>query len=190
MPTVLRQPAPNHDLVAVWDEHLGQEFAARNPDGPAHTMVADPELNHVPTMTGGVGLEEVKRFYKYHMVPVNPPDIAIAPISRTVGTDSIVDEMIVKFTHDRVIDYLLPGIPPTGRQVEIAAVVVAQFRDGKLASEHIYWDQASVLVQIGKLDPAGLPIAGVEVARKAMDRRLPSNQLMAREWRGSEGKPI
>jgi carboxymethylenebutenolidase len=71
--------------------------------------------------------------------------MAIAPMSRTVGTESIVDEMIVKFTHDRVIDYLLPGIPPTGRQVEIAAVVVAQFRDGKLASEHIYWDQVSVL---------------------------------------------
>ena len=67
---------PVHDLVAVWEEHLGQEFAARNPDGPTHTMVADPDLNHVPTMTGGVGLDEVKRFYKYHMVPVNPPDIA------------------------------------------------------------------------------------------------------------------
>jgi carboxymethylenebutenolidase len=98
--------------------------------------------------------------------------------------------MIVKFTHDRVIDYLLPGVPPTGRQVEIAAVVVVHFRDGKLASEHIYWDQASVLVQIGKLDPTGLPIPGVEVARKASDRSPPSNQLMAREWRGSEGKPI
>jgi hypothetical protein len=108
------KPTPAHDLVAVWEEHLGQEFAARNPDAPTHTMVADPDLNHVPTMTGGVGLDEVKRFYKYHMVPVNPPDMAIAPISRTVGTDSIVDEMIVKFTHDRVIDYLLPGIPPTG----------------------------------------------------------------------------
>ena len=92
----------------------------------------------MPTMTGGVGLNELKRFYKYHFVTVNPPDMAIAPISRTVGTDSIVDEMIVKFTHDRVIDYLLPGIPPTGRPVEIAAVVVVQFRDGKLASEHIY----------------------------------------------------
>ena len=181
---------PDHDLVAVWEEHLGQEFAARNPDAPTHTMVADPEVNHVPTMTGGEGLEEARRFYKYHMVPVNPADMAIAPISRTVGTDSIVDEMIVKFTHDRVIDYVLPGIPPTGRQVEIAALVVAQFRDGKLASEHVYWDQASVLVQIGKLDPAGLPIAGVEVARKVLDRRRPSNQLMAREWCGSEGKPI
>jgi carboxymethylenebutenolidase len=185
-----RKSMPDHDLVAVWEEHLGQEFAARNPDAPTHTMVADPEVNHVPTMTGGVGLDEVKRFYKYHMVPANPSDMAIAPISRTVGTDSIVDEMVIKFTHNRVIDYVLPGIPPTGRQVEIAAVVVAQFRDGKLASEHVYWDQASVLVQIGKLDPAGLPIAGVEVARKASDPRLPSNQLMAQEWRSSDGKPI
>lgn len=65
-----------------------------------------------------------------------------------------------------------------------------QIRDGKLSSEHVYWDQASVLVQIGKLDPAGLPIAGVEVARKVLDRRLPSNQLMAREWCRGEGKPI
>jgi len=181
---------PDHDLVPVWEDHLAQEFAVRNPDGPIHTMGADPEVNHVPTMTGGVGLDELKRFYKYHFVTVNPPDMAIAPISRTVGNDSIVDEMIIKFTHDRVIDYVLPGIPPTGRQVEIVAVVVAQFRDGKLASEHVYWDQASVLVQIGKLDPAGLPIAGVEVARRAMDRSLPSNQLMAQEWRHSEGKPI
>ena len=180
----------DHDLVATWEEHLGQEFAVRNPDAPTHTMGVDAEVNHVPTMTGGVGLNELKRFYKYHFVTVNPPDMAIAPISRTVGTDSIVDEMVIKFTHDRVIDYVLPGIPPTGRQVEIAAVVVAQFRDGKLASEHVYWDQASVLVQIGKLDPAGLPIAGVEVARKVSDRSLPSNQLMAREWRSSEGKPI
>ena len=98
------------DLVATWEEHLGQEFAVRNPDAPSHTMGVDPEVNHVPTMTGGVGLDELKRFYKYHFVTVNPPDMAIAPISRTVGTDSIVDEMVIKFTHDRVIDYVLPGM--------------------------------------------------------------------------------
>ena len=98
--------------------------------------------------------------------------------------------MIVKFTHTCVIDHLLPGIPPTGRSVEIPVVGVVQFRDGKLASEHIYWDQASVLVQIGKLDPAGLPIAGAEIARKVLDKTLPSNRLMAREWQSSEGKPI
>jgi carboxymethylenebutenolidase len=121
-------------------------------------MVSVLYVNHVPTMTGGVGRDELKRLYK------NPPDIEITPVSRTVGTDSIVDEMVVKFTHTCVIDFLLPGIPPTGRVVEIPTVVVAQFRDGKLASEHIYWDQAPVLVQVGELDPAGLPVAGVEIA--------------------------
>jgi carboxymethylenebutenolidase len=180
----------NHDLVAVWEEHLRLEFVARDADAPTNTMTPGAYVNHVPTMTGGVGRDELKRFYKYHFVNANPPDIEIIPVSRTVGTDSIVDELVTKFTHTCAIDYLLPGIPPTGRLVEIPFVVVAQFRDGKLASEHIYWDQASVLVQIGKLDPTGLPIAGVEVARKVLDRTLPSNRLMAREWQGSEGKPI
>jgi carboxymethylenebutenolidase len=130
-----------------------------------------------------------KRFYEYHSVTPNAPDIEITPVSRTVGTGSIVDGMVVKFTHTCVIDFLLPSIPPTGRLVEIPTVVVAQFRDGKLASEHPYWDQASVLVQIGKLDPAGLQIAGVDIAR-VLDRTLPSNRFMAREWQGNEAKPI
>jgi carboxymethylenebutenolidase len=181
---------PKYDLVAVWEEHLRSEFVARDVDAPTDTMVPDACVNHVPTMTGGVGRDELKRFYKYHFVKANPPDIEIIPVSRTIGTDTIVDEMVAKFTHTCVIDYLLPGIPPTGRSVEIPTVVVAQFRDGKLASEHIYWDQASVLVQIGRLDSAGLPIAGVEVARKVLDRTLPSNRLMACEWQGSQGKPI
>lgn len=179
-----------HDLVAIWEEHLRREFVVRDVDAPTETMVADASVNHVPTMTGGEGRNALKRFYKYHFVPVNPPDIAIVPISRTVGENTIVDEMVVKFTHTCVIDYLLPGIAPTGRPVEIALVAIAQFRDGKLASEHLYWDQASVLVQVGKLVPGGLPIAGVETARKLLDRTLPSNRLMAHEWRGSEGKPI
>jgi carboxymethylenebutenolidase len=181
---------PNHDLVAVWEQHLRSEFVAHDVDAAMDTMVPDAYVNHVPTMTGGVGRDELKRFYKYHFVDVHPPDIELIPVSRTVGADTIVDEMVAKFTHTRVIDHLLPGIPTTGRSVEIPFAVVAQFRDGKLASEHIYWDQASVLVQIGKLDPAGLPIAGVEIARKVLDRTLPSNRLMAREWQCSEGKPI
>jgi carboxymethylenebutenolidase len=181
---------PNHNLVAIWEEHLRSEFVSHDLDALSDTMVSDPYLNHVPTMTGGVGRNEVMRFYKYHFMNANPPDIEIIPVSRTVGTDSVVDEMVIKFTHTCVIDFLLPGIPPTGRRVEIPTVVVAQFRDGKLASEHIYWDQASVLIQIGKLDPAGLPIAGVEIARKLLDRTLPSNRLMAHEWQGSEGKSI
>ena len=77
---------PDQDLVAVWEEHLGQEFAVRNPDTPTHTLVADPEVNHVPTMTGGLGLDEVKRFYEYHMVPANSSDMAIAPIAMTASS--------------------------------------------------------------------------------------------------------
>src|SRR3981189_3124010 len=181
---------PKHDLVAVWEEHLRSEFVAHDAAAAMDTMVPDAYVNHVPTMTGGVGGNEVKRFYKYHFVDAHPPDIEIIPVSRTIGTDTIVDEMVAKFTHTCVVDYLLPGIPPTGRSVEIPTVVVAQFRDGKLAGEHIYWDRASVLVQIGKLDSTGLPIAGVEGARKVLDRTLRSTPLRAREWRGRKRKPI
>ncbi|MGC1304090.1 MAG: nuclear transport factor 2 family protein [Caulobacteraceae bacterium] len=181
---------PNHDIVATWEEHLRTEFMPRDGDAPTNTMTSDPYVNHVPTMTGGVGLDEVKRFYKYHFGAVTPPDIEITPVSRTVGTDSVVDEMVIKFTHTCVMDFLLPGIAPTGRRVEIPTVAIAQFRDGKLAGEHIYWDQASVLVQIGRLDPAGLPVAGAEIARKVLDQTLPSNRLMAQEWPRSEGQPI
>ena len=59
---------------------------------------------------------------------------------------------------------MLPGIPPTGKRVEIPHVVVMKFENGKVAHEHIYWDQASVLVQVGLLDPVNLPVAGVEQA--------------------------
>ena len=102
------------------------------------------------------------------------------PVSRTVGADRVVDEMLFCFTHDIEIDWMLPGIPPTGKYVEIAVVAIINFRGDKLYHEHIYWDQASVLVQLGLLDPAGLPVAGVETARKLADERRPSNTLMAR----------
>ena len=113
----------------------------------------------------------------------------LLPISRTVGADQLVDEMVIRFTHTSEIDWLLPGVAPTGRKVEVPLVAIVRFRDGKLAHEHIYWDQASVLVQIGKLDPEGLPVAGAETARKVVDKTLPSNTLM-RSWETSEGKPL
>jgi carboxymethylenebutenolidase len=153
------------------------------------TMVPKPYVNHVPTMTGGVGHDALKRFYKYHFIGVNPPDFRMTPVSRTVGADSLVDEFIVSFTHTTEIDWLLPGIAPTGRKVEIATLAVVTFEGEKLASERIYWDQASVLVQIGLLDPTGLPVAGAETARKVLDTALPSNTLMAR-WKESAEKPL
>ena len=100
------------------------------------------------------------------------------PISRTIGNNQLVDEMVFKFTHTTPMEWMLPGVPPTGRRVEIPLVVVVHFRNGKLAHEHIYWDQASVLVQLGLLSPSELPVAGIETARKALDPSLPSNELL------------
>jgi carboxymethylenebutenolidase len=178
-----------HDLVALWEAHCRYEFETRDVDATMATMVAAPYVNHVPTMTGGVGHDQHKRFYKYHFIGGNPPDTTLTPISRTVGADQIVDEMLFSFTHTSEIDWMLPGVPPTGRRVEIPLVAIVRFVDGKVAHEHIYWDQASVLVQIGRLDPKGLPVAGAETAHKVMDKTKPSNALMTR-WADSEGKPI
>lgn len=178
------------DLVALWEAHCRMEFETRDVDATMATMVPEPYVNHVPTMTGGVGHDELKRFYKYHFIGANPDDTRLVPVSRTVGADSLVDEMLFCFTHTREIDWMLPGIPPTGHHVEIPLVAIVRFENGKVAHEHIYWDQASVLVQIGKLDPAGLPVAGAETARKLRDKRAPSNALMAEAWARSAGKPL
>jgi carboxymethylenebutenolidase len=153
------------------------------------TMVDEPYVNHIPTMTGGVGQRELSRFYRYHFVHGNPEDMALTPISRTVGASQIVDEFIMTFTHDREVDWLLPGVAPTGKRVEIPMLGVVKFRGPKLYHEHIYWDQASVLVQIGLLDPSGLPVAGRETAQKLLDESLPSNTLMP-SWPTSAGKPV
>ena len=179
-----------HDLVALWEAHCRHEFEIRDVDATMATMVARPYVNHVPTMTGGVGHDELKRFYKYHFIGVNPPDFRLTPVSRTVGADQIVDEMLFSFTHTSEIDWMLPGIAPTGAKVEVPLVAIVQFDGDKLVHEHIYWDQASVLVQIGRLDPAGLPVAGAETARKVLDRTQPSNTLMQTAWHTSDGKPI
>jgi carboxymethylenebutenolidase len=179
----------DHDLAALWEEHCRYEFETRDVDATMATMVDEPYVNHVPTMTGGVGHDQLRRFYKYHFIGRNPDDTELIPVSRTVGTDSLVDEMLFCFTHTREIDWMLPGIAPTGRRVEVPLVAIVRFRDGKLVHEHIYWDQASVLVQVGLLDPAGLPVAGADTARKVLDKALPSNALM-RNWASSEGELV
>eukprot|EP00906_Rhabdomonas_costata_P005783 RCo008595 len=178
-----------HDLSALWEQHCKYEFDSRDVDATMATMVPDSYVNHIPTMTGGTGHNLLKRFYKYHFIGQNPADTELRPVSRTVGENSVVEELLFCFTHDKEIDWMLPGVPPTGKRVEIPLVAVVQFRDGKLYNEHIYWDQASVLVQIGKLDPTGLPVAGVQTARKLLDKNLPSNELMP-NWKSSEGKPL
>lgn len=177
------------DLVALWEAHCRCEFESRDVDATMATMVTEPYVNHIPTMTGGVGHDQLKRFYKYHFVGVNPPDFRLVLVSRTVGVNCVVDEFILQFTHTTEMDWLLPGVSPTGRPVEIPTVAIVKFEGDKLVHEHIYWDQASVLVQVGLLDPVGLPIAGVETARKVIDNTLPSNVLL-RRWAESERKPL
>lgn len=166
-------------MVEVWDRHLASEFQAHDVDATMTTMTDDPYLLHVPVITGGSGKEGVRRFYASHFVPAIPSDWDIQVVSRTIGIDQIVDEIVVSFTHDEVVDFLLPGVAPTGKRVLAPTVAIGAFRDGLLSYEHIYWDQASVLVQIGLLDPTGLPIAGVEQAEKLIDDRGPFNALIA-----------
>jgi carboxymethylenebutenolidase len=175
---------PGVDLARVLDEHLRDEFDLHDVEATMKTMVPDPYVNHVAVMTGGVGYAEVHRFYKHHFIPKWPKDTKAVRVSRTIGVDQVVDEVIMSFTHDMEMDFIIPGVPPTGKRVEFPVVVVAAFRDGKLAHEHIYWDQATILVQVGLLDPGGLPVTGVEQARKVLDKTLPSNTLMKR-WAAS-----
>jgi len=174
-------------LSQLWEEHVRHEFSTRHTEHTLKTMVEDAYVNHIPVLTGGVGKDELREFYSKRFIPHMPPDTEMIPVSRTIGDDQLVDEMVFKFTHTIPMDWMLPGIPPTGKRVEIPLVAIVRFKNGKLAHEHIYWDQASVLVQIGLLDPAKLPVAGVETARKVVDPSLPANELMKR---GDQRKQI
>ena len=172
--------AEQQRMVEIWDKHTKCEFESKDTDETMGTMTEEPHVNHVPVMTGGSGRDNVRDFYSKHFIPYQPEDVDLALVSRTVGSDTVVDELIFKFTHNIDMPWILPGIRPTGKKVELPLVVIVQFKDGKISSEHIYWDQASVLVQIGVLNPDNLPVAGVETARKVLDPGLPSNQLMSR----------
>lgn len=174
-------------IAAVLDEHLADEFQLHDAEATMTTMTDDPYVNHVAVMTGGVGYQEVYEFYRDHFVTKWPADTRTAQVSRTVGDDQVVDELVVSFTHDIEMDFMLPNVPPTGRAVVLPVVVVAGFEDGRLAREHIYWDQASLLVQVGLLDPAGLPVTGVEQARKVLNKALPSNELIRTHARANRG---
>ena len=171
-------------LQKLWEEHVRHEFATHNTEDTLATMVEGAYVNHIPVLTGGVGKDELREFYSKRFIPQMPPDTEMTAVSRTIGNDQLVDEMVFKFTHTIPMDWMLPGIAPTGKRVEVPLVAIVRFREGKLAHEHIYWDQASVLVQLGLLDAATLPVAGVESACKALDPSLPSNELMRRADRG------
>ena len=167
-------------LGQLWEDHVRYEFSTRNTEDTLATMVEDAYVNYIPVLTGGVGRDELREFYSKRFIPQMPPDTEMTPISRTIGEDQLVDEMVFKFTHTIRMDWILPGIAPTGKCVEVPLVAIVRFKGGKVAHEHIYWDQASVLVQVGLLDPAKLPVVGIESAKKVLDPSLPANELMHR----------
>ena len=161
-------------MVELFERHMDAELNG-DLDTTMATMSDDPHLNHVPVMAGGVGKQGVRKFYRDHLVgKFFPPDVQRAKVSSTIDNHQIVEEMVISFTHTTPMDFMIPEVPPTGKLVEIAIVVIIGFKDNKISHEHIYWDQASVLSQIGLLDPTNLPVCGAESAQKVLDPKIPS----------------
>ena len=172
--------AKQQKLSDLWDAHVRAEFSAHAADEAIATMAENPHVNQVPVLIGGNGRREVYEFYSKYFLSQIPPDLEMIPVSRTIGQNRVVEEMVARFTHTISMDWLLPGIQPTGKRVEIAFVVVVQFEGDKLSHEHLYWDQASVLVQLGLLNPKGLPVVGIEGPRSLLDRSISLNALIDR----------
>jgi carboxymethylenebutenolidase len=168
----------NADLGRLFDEHVAAEFEVKSADVTMETMAEDPTVIHVPVLTGGRGTEELHAFYRDWFIPAWPEDVEVEGVSRTIGADRVVDELIIRFTHTREMPFWLPGIPPTGRRVQLPLVVVMGFRGGQVASEHIYWDQASLLAQTGLLNTTDLPIAGSVQAQSLVDPSVALNQMI------------
>jgi carboxymethylenebutenolidase len=166
-------------LSDAWDQHLASEFAAKSAEQALATMTAEPHVNIVPLMIGACGRVELHDFYANHFLSQIPPDMEMVTVSRTIGRDRVVDELIMRFTHSIVMDWLLPGIPPTGKRVEGPLVVIVQFEGDKVAHEHLYWDQASVLVQVGLLDRT-LPVRGGGIAAQVLNPAQTMNELIRR----------
>lgn len=166
-------------LSDLWDQHLASEFGQKDIEKILATMAPQPSVNHVPVMTGAIGQEQVREFYTKVFLPQLPPDLEITPISRTIGQERVVDEFVSRFTHSLQMDWLLPGLAATGKVVETATVVVIQFENGKILSERLYWDQASILLQLGLIDRS-LPVLGAELAHQVRQPVLPMNGLIQR----------
>ena len=162
----------SNNLGDIFDKHLEFEFDKEDVDATMTNMTEDPYVHHVPTLTGGRDYDGVYNFYKNHFIGKMPKDFKVTNISRTVGKDQVVDELIISFTHNIEIEYMLPGVAPTGRYVEIPHVVVMKFKNNKISHEYYffrYWDQASVLVQIGLLKSEKIPITGIQQTKKLVE---------------------
>lgn len=158
---------------AIFNAHMEAELSG-DLDKTLATMSPDPHLVNVPTMVGGQGPKGVRTFYANRLIgQFFPPDVKFETISRTYSPERLIDELIISFTHTTKMDWMLPRVEPTGKFVEVAFVVIVGIEDGKVSYEHILWDQANVLVQLGLLDPTGLPVTGAGAAAKLRNPSLP-----------------
>lgn len=162
--------ASQQQLLNVWQQHCYAEFVAKDVDLALTSMTDDPYVLCVPVGTGGYGVAGVRRFYGEEFFPGNPPDIKLTTVAQTIAEQTLIEEAVISFTHDIMMPWILPGIAPTGRAVEFAFIGVIGFRGDKIVSERLYWDQATLLVQLGVLDPATPTVRGVEAARLLLDR--------------------
>jgi len=139
------------DNIKLWEQHLVGEFVTKDENLSLSTMVEDAAVMHMPTRSGGRGKAELRSYYRDMFIPSIPSEWEHTVTNRVVTEDTIVEEAKVRLVHSKQMDWFLPGLPPTGKTIELELVIVIQFRDGKMAAERIYWDQAAVLRQIGKL---------------------------------------
>ncbi|HVT63506.1 MAG TPA: hypothetical protein VHD33_08490 [Legionellaceae bacterium] len=155
-------------IKALWAEHTRCEFVLKDASAVMETMTKHPYVNHLPTMRGGEGYEGVYQFYKHHFIPTLPQEYEITSISCTVDQERLIDEQVLRFKHDSVVDFILPNIPPTGKEITVALVVIVYVQDQKIAREHIYWDQATVLKQIDYIHNSTWPVSGSEQANELL----------------------
>ncbi len=170
-------------MLEVYLRHTASEFLTHSADEALTTMGERPLVILLPALTGGLGRDEVHGFYADHFIFGMPEDVEFVPVSRIVASDTIVEESVLRFTHTAEISWMLPGLAPTGRRVEVGVCTVVGMKDDKVAYEHVYWDQASVLNQLGLLDAEKLPVVGAEAARQLLEPKGPLNQLIERARR-------
>ena len=174
-------------MLDAYLRHTASEFETQNADEALTTMGERPNVILLPSLTGGLGRDEVHGFYADYFIFGMPEDVEFVPVSRIVANDTIVEESVLRFTHTAEISWMLPGLEPTGRRVEVGVCTVVRMQDDKVVHEHVYWDQASVLNQLGLLDAENLPVVGAEAARQLLEPTGPLNQLIERARRRAAG---
>jgi carboxymethylenebutenolidase len=166
-------------LIDVWEAHTAAEFEQKDADAAIATMTEDPVLIHVPVNTGATGKTGLRRFYAEIFIPQMPPDVELQLLSRSVGQNRVIDEFILRFTHTVRMDWFAPGIEATGCRLVVPHVGIISFEHGKISSEHIYWDQATVLMQMGLLKKS-LPAIGATQCDRLLNADAPVNELIER----------